>query len=128
MAKEIGVDDVWFKTAQVYDFENDPNQLIPQNERYSRYKTGANGSIQSKNKMENHCWKMWHSNVITWDGKVVPCCFDKDAQHQMGDLGQTPMHQIWNGKNYNQFRKELMKSRKNIDICSNCSEGMSIWQ
>jgi radical SAM protein with 4Fe4S-binding SPASM domain len=128
LAKEIGVDDVWFKTAQVYDFENDPNQLIPQNERYSRYKTGANGSIQSKNKMENHCWKMWHSNVITWDGKVVPCCFDKDAQHQMGDLGQTPMHQIWNGKNYNQFRKELMKSRKNIDICSNCSEGMSIWQ
>jgi radical SAM protein with 4Fe4S-binding SPASM domain len=125
---EIGVDEVRFKTAQVYDYENDPNQLIPHNERYSRYKTGANGSVQSKNKMENHCWKMWHSNVITWDGKVLPCCFDKDAQHQMGDLEKEDMHQIWNGKNYDQFRKELMKSRKNIDICSNCSEGISIWQ
>jgi hypothetical protein len=46
----------------------------------------------------------------------------------MGDLGKGDMHQIWNGKNYDQFRKELMKSRKNIDICSNCSEGISIWQ
>src|SRR5215213_6188813 len=26
LAKETGVDDVWFKTAQVYDYENDPNQ------------------------------------------------------------------------------------------------------
>jgi MoaA/NifB/PqqE/SkfB family radical SAM enzyme len=28
LAKEIGVDDIWFKTAQVYDYENDPNKLI----------------------------------------------------------------------------------------------------
>jgi hypothetical protein len=35
---ECGVDDVWFKTAQIYDFENDPNGLIPSIEKYSRYK------------------------------------------------------------------------------------------
>lgn len=29
IAKEIGVDQVRFKTAQVYDYENDPNQLMP---------------------------------------------------------------------------------------------------
>ena len=29
LAKEIGVDQVRFKTAQVYDYENDPNHLIP---------------------------------------------------------------------------------------------------
>ena len=29
LAKEIGVDDVWFKTAQIYDFAKDPNNLIP---------------------------------------------------------------------------------------------------
>src|SRR5687767_1639399 len=37
LAKEIGVDDVWFKTAQVYDYKNDPNQLIPTVDKYSRY-------------------------------------------------------------------------------------------
>jgi hypothetical protein len=37
------------------------------------------------------------------------------------------MNKVWEGKNYNEFRKELMQSRKNIDICSNCSEGVKIW-
>ena len=40
---------------------------------------------------------MWHSCVITWDGKVVPCCFDKDAHHTLGDLTQNSFSEIWNG-------------------------------
>jgi hypothetical protein len=38
LAKEMGVDDVWFKTAQVYDYKNDPNHLIPTIDKFSRYK------------------------------------------------------------------------------------------
>ena len=38
LGKEIGVSQVRFKTAQVYDYENDPHQLIPGNNKYSRYK------------------------------------------------------------------------------------------
>src|SRR6188474_81454 len=38
LAKEIGVDEVRFKTAQVYDYENDPNKLIPSIEKFSRYR------------------------------------------------------------------------------------------
>lgn len=127
LGKEIGVDAVWCKTAQIYDYENDPNGLIPLQDRFSRYKAGANGKTMPKHNISNHCWKMWHSNVITWDGKVVPCCFDKDAEHQLGDLGTTELSEIWGGANYNKFRKDLMKSRKNIDICSNCSEGLKVW-
>jgi hypothetical protein len=37
-------DDVWFKTAQIYDFENDPNGLIPSIEKYSRYKKLQTGT------------------------------------------------------------------------------------
>jgi radical SAM protein with 4Fe4S-binding SPASM domain len=70
---------------------------------------------------------MWHSNVVTWDGKVLPCCFDKDAQHQLGNLNLDAFANVWESKNYNEFRKELMRSRKNIDICSNCSEGTKVW-
>lgn len=127
LAKVIGVDDVWFKTAQVYDYENDPNQLIPNGEKYSRYKK-INGSYQFKNAMSNHCWRLWHAPVITWDGLVVPCCFDKDAQHKLGDLKQKSFKEIWNDDSYINFRKQLSKSRKNIDICANCSEGTKVWE
>ncbi|HRN80686.1 MAG TPA: SPASM domain-containing protein, partial [Ferruginibacter sp.] len=74
------------------------------------------------------CWKLWHANVITFDGRVVPCCFDKDATHQLGNLATESFRDIWKNPNYRQFRKELLHSRKNIDICANCSEGLSVWK
>ncbi|MBS1948922.1 MAG: SPASM domain-containing protein [Bacteroidetes bacterium] len=127
LAKEIGVDEVRFKTAQVYDYENDPNRLIPQNEKFSRYKKMKNGRYTVKSTLQNHCWRLWHATVITWDGLVVPCCFDKDAQHQLGDLKGKPFKEIWHNAQYVHFRRSILQSRKNIDICSNCSEGTRVW-
>lgn len=128
LGEEVGVDEVRFKTAQVYDYENDPNQLIPVNEKYSRYKKNKSGKHEAKNKMANHCWKLQHANVITWDGLVVPCCFDKDATHRLGDLKNQSFKEIWRNAPYQKFRSDLMQSRKNIDICANCSEGVSVWK
>jgi radical SAM protein with 4Fe4S-binding SPASM domain len=128
LAKEVGVDEVRFKTAQVYEYETDPNNLIPTIDKYSRYKKNSNGTYIAKNKLANRCWKLQHANVITWDGLVVPCCFDKDATHQLGNLKTQSFKEIWNNDNYKQFRNDLMKSRKNIDICANCSEGSSVWK
>ena len=128
LAKEVGVDEVRFKTAQVYDYENDPNQLIPENEKYSRYKKNKQGKHTAKNKLQNHCWKLWQANVITWDGMVVPCCFDKDATHRLGNLKNESFKEIWQNKKYKQFRQDITTSRRNIDICANCSEGLSVWK
>mgnify|MGYP003439624517 FL=1 len=127
LAKEVGVDDVWYKTAQVYDYENDPNNLIPAIDKFSRYKKDKEGQYTVKNKLNNHCWKLWHANVITWDGLVVPCCFDKDAKHQLGNLKTQSFKEIWQNDKYKRFRGALMASRKNIDICANCSEGTKVW-
>ncbi len=128
LGKEIGVDQVRFKTAQVYDYENDPNNLIPTIEKYSRYKKDKKGDSKIKNGMANHCWRLWQANVITWDGKIVPCCFDKDAKHQLGDLNNQSFKDIWHNKNYKNFRANITKGRKNIDICANCSEGLRVWE
>jgi radical SAM protein with 4Fe4S-binding SPASM domain len=127
MAKEIGVDELRFKTAQVYDFKNDPNDLIPVNGKYSRYTKTNAGSYEIKNALDNHCWRLWHAPVITWDGLVVPCCFDKDAQHRLGDLKGKPFKEIWQDTGYVQFRSQILQGRRNIDICANCSEGTKVW-
>ena len=108
LAKEIGVDEVVLKTAQVYDYKYG-NELIPENEQYSRYKKNNDGTYSIKNSLENNCWKLWHSCVITWDGKVVPCCFDKDAQYQLGDLQTHSFSTIWNNDLYKDFRVKLVK-------------------
>ena len=128
LAADIGVDQVRFKTAQVYDFENDPNQLIPTNKKYSRYRKAANGTMEFKGALKNNCWRLHHAPVITWDGLVVPCCFDKDATHQLGNLQMQSFKSIWHNDNYQYFRNELKKGRHNIDICANCSEGTKVWE
>ncbi len=126
LAKEIGVQELRFKTAQVYDYEHG-NPLIPTIGKYSRYKQQENGTYAIKNNMLNHCWRLWHSTVVTWDGLVVPCCFDKDAQHQMGDLKSISFRELWKGKPYNNFRAAVLRSRSEIDICKNCTEGTKVF-
>lgn len=126
LASDMGVDEIRFKTAQVYSYENG-NPLIPSIEKYSRYKKMSNGKYKLKNKMSNHCWRMWSSAVITWDGSVVPCCFDKDATHKLGNLQFVKFADIWKNKDYQHFRKALLTNREEIDICKNCSEGSKVW-
>ena len=53
LAKELGIDEVRFKTAQVYDYKNG-NELIPNNAEYSRYQKKKDGTYSIKNKMMNH--------------------------------------------------------------------------
>jgi radical SAM protein with 4Fe4S-binding SPASM domain len=100
---------------------------LGENESYSRYKKDED-NYQFKNKLLNHCWRLWHSCVITWDGKVVPCCFDKDGTYQLGNLGEKSFNDIWQSDNYKQFRAQILKGRQYIEICKNCSEGTSVWQ
>ncbi|TAE54715.1 MAG: radical SAM protein [Bacteroidetes bacterium] len=126
MGKELGVDKVLFKTAQIYDFEKG-SDLIPTLDRYSRYRKGADGRYSLKNKLENQCWKLWQGAEITWDGRVLPCCFDKDAQYEMGSLAEKPFAEIWRNPAYEAFRGRLLRSRAEIDICRNCSEGTQVW-
>lgn len=126
LAKEYGVDELAIKTAQIYDYA-EGSDLLPQNEKYRRY-TEMSAGFVIKNELLDHCWRMWQSCVITWDGKVVPCCFDKDATHQLGDMKTESFRNIWRSKRYQQFRQQVLHGRSNIEICKNCSEGTKIWE
>lgn len=126
LGKALGVDEVKIKTAQIYDFENG-HDLIPDIDNYSRYKKTGAGNYVIKNKLLNQCWRMWQGCVITWDGQVVPCCFDKDAKYKLGKLDKANFKDIWFSDAYNRFRNSILKSRSNIDICTNCTEGTKVW-
>lgn len=126
LAESLGVDQVVLKTAQVYDYEHG-SPLIPKQDRYSRYRRQGDGTYSIKNKLDDHCWKMWHSCVVTWDGKVVPCCFDKDAHFVLGDLKTNTFEEIWNGARYHEFRQSLLRSRSGIEMCRNCTEGGQVF-
>lgn len=126
LAKELGVDEVRLKTAQLYDYKNG-HALMPTNEKYARYKLQKDGTYMLKYAIQNHCWRMWSSCVFTWDGQVVPCCFDKDAKYPLGSATRIPFNILWKSEKYQGFRKMVLTGRKQIDICQNCSEGTKVW-
>jgi MoaA/NifB/PqqE/SkfB family radical SAM enzyme len=45
----------------------------------------------------------------------------------MGNLRQQSFREIWQNGEYRQFRSRILKGRKEIDICANCSEGTRVW-
>jgi radical SAM protein with 4Fe4S-binding SPASM domain len=73
-------------------------------------------------KIRNRCHRIWSSLVITWDGNVVPCCYDKNADHPTGNLMSESLQEIWKNQHYSHFRKQVLKNRSETDICRNCGE------
>ncbi len=126
-ARQWGADEVRFKSAQVYDYRHG-HALIPKHSRYARYVEQLDGTWTPRHALVNHCWRLWRACVITWDGAVVPCCFDKDAVHRLGDLKTASFRDIWYGQAYRRFRQRLLREgRGAVDICTNCSEGCRVW-
>jgi len=122
--KDAGVDKVVFKTMQISSYEN-ALYFLPANQKYRRYVVN-NGEVKIKNKLKDHCFALWRTSVITWDGKVVPCCFDKDANFGLGELKDNSMKDIWISKPYQDFRQGILNNRKGLSMCTNCTEGLKI--
>lgn len=96
---------------------------LPGKRHFSRYHF-KNGEYSLKSSLPHRCARLWFNPVITWSGKVVPCCFDKDAEYVMGDLNIDSFSDIWNGTKYQIFRKSILSGRHMIDICRNCTSGL----
>jgi radical SAM protein with 4Fe4S-binding SPASM domain len=111
------------KSMQVTDQEN-ADLWMPASDKFRRYRKDDQGSFQLKNPLKNNCLRLWMNPVITWDGKVVPCCFDKDADHIMGDFNNMSFKEIWHGEKFKEFRRSLLENREKIEICRNCTSGL----
>ncbi|MCW3785811.1 radical SAM/SPASM domain-containing protein [Plebeiibacterium sediminum] len=116
---KLGADIADVKTAQIFDVEY-KKDLLPHSEDLTRYRTDNLNSIGLKGKIKNSCWKHWSSFVITWDGDVVPCCFDKDAHFKMGNVQNESLNHIWNNTQYNEFRKTILLQQNSFEMCNNC--------
>lgn len=101
------------------DFE----KWLPKLRQFRRYEI-KNNEYTIKSPLPNRCARLWFNPVITWNGKVLPCCFDKDGEFVMGDLNEDSFREIWNGLKYRSFRQSILTGRSMTDICRNCTSGL----
>lgn len=119
--KQLGATRLELKTAQFYDYEHG-HPLMPTHARDARYIQGADGRYHLKQPLRNRCYRLWSGCVITAEGDVLPCCFDKDAAYPFGNLQEQSLHTIWHSPAAEAFRAQLLTKRKTIPICCNCTE------
>ncbi len=120
-ARERGVS-LKLKSMQVINSDS-AGEWMPSTRKYSRYFKKNEGYV-IKSTLPDRCSRLWFNPVITWDGKVLPCCFDKDADYIMGDLNLNSFREIWHGSVYTEFRKRVLAGRNKISMCRNCTAGL----
>lgn len=62
---------------------------------------------------------------ITWDLKVIPCCYDYNATIPFGDLKTESLEEIFNSASYKAFIKaHLTNNLQDYPICQNCEKDL----
>lgn len=125
IAKKNKVNRLAFKTAQVYSADQ-ARVFLPEDDRYKRYNV-AEQSFVLKSKIPNWCKRLWLNPAINWDGTVSPCCFDKDAEFAFANLfeNDNSFKMIWKNEKFMDFRRSVLRHRRDIEMCCNCTEGIN---
>ncbi len=118
LSKDLGVDVLSIKTVRVNSKE-EAEEFMPHNKKWQRYDL-SKGDLSERMKVKNECPMLWKSTLVNWDGSVVPCCNDPHGSINLGSLKKNSITDIWVGKKYVGLRKQVLKDRSRIPICSNC--------
>ena len=132
--KSLGATHLVFKTAQLYNFEHG-HPLMPTDERYSRYRKTADGTYIHKSSPLHStpytlhrafgalCLRLWSGCVITTNGDVLPCCYDKEYRHAYGNIMQQSLAELYPSTKANALRRRvLLYQGEPLEMCKNCNK------
>jgi len=66
------------------------------------------------------CNRPWDVLTVTWDGDVVPCCYDYDKKHVLGNVREQSLMEIWRGWNMQDLRRQFISNQVTSPLCVNC--------
>lgn len=129
LSKELGADIYSEKTIGIDS--NDPSfhalasELLPEDLSRSVYYRKPDSSFALKGGISNGCSRLYSSAVINSDGSVVPCCYDVDSSHVMGNVFEQSLADIWAGEKYMELRRRVRNNKKSVPMCNMCLAGRS---
>lgn len=68
------------------------------------------------------CDFLWRNLAIFCDGRVTACCFDVNGRLTLGDLSETSLREIWQGRQLGEMRRMHEQTAfDQLPLCQNCS-------
>lgn len=99
------------KSIQVYNKEN-INEFLPKNKKYNRY-TSKKGRAKS-------CIRLWTHILVLTDGRVVPCCMDKNAEFAIDSAFDSTIQKLIKNEKRKLFMSKVLKNKNKVELCKNC--------
>ena len=90
---------------------------MPSNPKYSRYILGKDGKYHRR-KLRKGCFRVWSGAVITTNGDVLPCCYDKSHAYAYGNIMEKPLRELFTNDKALAFRQAAF--RQTPQICQEC--------
>ena len=127
----LGADRLTFKTAQFYDYQYG-NPLMPARDRDRRYEQCADGTYRLKRHPLRRlwhaltgispCYRLWAGCVLTTNGDILPCCYDKSHTHAYGNIHHASLPTLFRSKQADAFRRTAIRTafQQAPEICQNC--------
>jgi radical SAM protein with 4Fe4S-binding SPASM domain len=86
---------------------------------------GAVKEINQIGESENisRCTKPWTMLTVTWNGMVVPCCYDYNAKYPLGNVKDDSLSNIWNNERMVNLRNEFDDYKIANELCKLCELG-----
>jgi len=87
--------------------------------------TNRTGTIKIGNQLDNSvhttCYYPAYQFLIDWNGDVFLCPQDWQRRNAMGNIMQEKIFEIWVGKIFTKYRKELLKGSRKLNPCNSCN-------
>lgn len=68
------------------------------------------------------CTLPWEVMTVSWNGDVLPCCYDYDGKMVLGNMGKQSLSEIWNGEKLQSIRKEFIDNSVTNPLCRKCEK------
>ena len=122
LAEDIGVDGASIIKPCVRTPEQ-AREMLPSGPEYWIYDKKAlqeKGVLRPKMTGGDPCPWIYYSLTILVNGDVVPCCMDPRGRYVMGNLLSQELPEIWNNREFQEFRRGILKGREKGRLCRLC--------
>lgn len=68
--------------------------------------------------IHSNCTSPTHRMVVSWNGDIIPCCYDTARTRVFGNITDNTISEIWENKLYQAFRQRVKDDKE--PLCQTC--------
>jgi len=119
---DCDISDRLFEMANNIDVEIIPRHCYPDRFELDIIDRANNITQQEIPNITNPCYMPFYQLYVDWDGNILVCQNDWGRKGIIGNIKQSTIKDIWLGKEFNKYRKELQQGKRyKLSPCNTCN-------